>query len=477
MVETTKEEYSVFNDRTLEEIYEEVRKVYIGDKRPWVIGYSGGKDSTSAIQLVWNALKGLTPEQRTKPVFVISSDTLVETPVIVGYIDTTLQKIEESAKDQDMPFTASKVTPRIDESFWVNLIGRGYPAPSNRFRWCTERLKIKPADEFILNKVAEFGEVILILGVRKGESTTRDQVLSLHRIKGSLLSTHSSLPHAYVYTPIVNFSVKDVWDFLLQIPSPWGANNRDLLAIYRNANAEECPLVVDKTTPSCGNSRFGCWVCTVVDKDKSMEALVDKGEEWLLPLLEFRDLLSETQDPAKKRIYRDYRRRDGRVWHTPSKDIVRGPYRFNQRKDFLRRVLEMEKTIKETRGEDNLSIIQMEELKRIRQLWIDEEHDWEDSVPKIYFDVFGEDPGWVRDDSAIFSEEDLQLLEKVCMEEDLSADLVAELLDMERQLQGMTRRSDVFSRMDRIFKKDWRSEEEVLLEAEEMKKADSGVDN
>jgi DNA sulfur modification protein DndC len=67
------------------------------------------------------------------------------------------------------------LTPEVTDSFWVNMIGRGYPAPHSKFRWCTERMKIKPADKFILSKVAKHGEVVLILGQRRAESATRAQ--------------------------------------------------------------------------------------------------------------------------------------------------------------------------------------------------------------------------------------------------------------------------------------------------------------
>ena len=77
-----------------------------------------------------------------------------------------------------------------------------------------------------MDKVAEFGEVIVVLGSRKQESSTRAQVMSLHRVKDSVLSRHSTLPNAFCYTPIENFSTEDVWNYLLQVPSPWGNNNR-----------------------------------------------------------------------------------------------------------------------------------------------------------------------------------------------------------------------------------------------------------
>ncbi|MGO7164421.1 DNA phosphorothioation system sulfurtransferase DndC [Rhizobium johnstonii] len=244
---------SIFADGGLSSRIEEIQRVYLSDNRPWVVGYSGGKDSTCTLQLVWQALSGLPEEQRRKPVFVISSDTLVETPVIVRYIDVTLERIDVAARSQGLPIQTQKVMPRVDRSFWVNLIGRGYPAPSRRFRWCTERLKIEPADEFIRERVAEYGEVVMVLGVRTSESATRAQSMSFHKIKGSLLSRHSSLLNAFVYAPIEAFSTDDVWTYLLQNDSPWGNDNRDLVAMYRNAAAGECPLVVDTSTCVCSS--------------------------------------------------------------------------------------------------------------------------------------------------------------------------------------------------------------------------------
>ncbi len=287
-------------NHSISDVYEQIRQVYLDYSYPWVVGYSGGKDSTATLQLIWYALTELPLEARQKPVYVISSDTLVETPLIVDHIDDTLHKISERATETGLPFKVQKLTHGLNDRFWVNLIGRGYPAPTSIFRWCTERLKINASNRFILDKVAEHGEVILALGSRRGESATRDQVLKMHRLRGHRLARHGQLPGAWVYMPVEYFSTDDIWSYLLQVPSPWGGNNRDLASLYRTAQDGECPLVVDDTTPSCGNSRFGCWTCTVVDRDRSMEAMVDAGEEWLEPLLDFRDWLSSTQDPTVK---------------------------------------------------------------------------------------------------------------------------------------------------------------------------------
>jgi DNA sulfur modification protein DndC len=445
----------------LDSRYEHIRKVYLSDRRPWVIGYSGGKDSTTALQMIWYALSTLSPKDLSKPIYVISSDTLVETPKIVDYIDSSLERMNTAAERLGFPLSAHKVQPEKENTFWVNLLGRGYPTPSKRFRWCTDRLKIEPANRFILDKVAEFGEVVVVLGVRKSESATRAQVMNLHRIKGSTLSRHSTLPNAFVFTPIEDFDTHDVWTYLLQVPSPWGNNNRDLVTLYRNAQAGECPLVVDKTTPSCGNSRFGCWVCTVVTKDSSMEAMIENGEEWMEPLLQFRELLASTQDPLVKLQVRDFKRRNGQVMLKPDGGYVPGPYKLSTRKDLLRKLLQTEILVRKERPNRDERLIAKDELEQIRRIWRSEEQDWEDSVPKIYKEVTGEDIEWAADEQPAFSAEERNLLDTICVNNEVPSPMVAKLLDIERELHGMSRRSAVHQRLSAVFDEDWRTEKEV----------------
>jgi len=453
---------SIFDYKSVKEIYHEIQEVYLRDHRPWVIGYSGGKDSTTALQLIWYAISDLPEEQRQKKIYVISSDTLVETPVIIDYINDSLEKINEVAIQSKMPFEAVKLTPIISESFWVNLIGRGYPAPSKTFRWCTDRLKIKTADRFIIDRVTQYGEVVVVLGVRKSESATRAQVMNLHKIKDSVLSRHSRFPQAFVYTPIEDFSVDDVWSYLLQTPSPWGNNNRDLLALYKSAQAGECPLVVDDTTPSCGNSRFGCWVCTVVTKDKAMEALIDNGEEWLEPLLDFRNYLAETQIPDKKHLFREYKRMNGKVQYNRdgSGNLIRGPYKLEFCKELLTSLLQAQIQIRKNGPNPEFNLILPEELHEIRRMWQMNRGDWQDSLPEIYKEVTGEDLDWVKDDLGMFSSNEDNLMDQICANHDVPLKLVKKLLEAERQVQGMSRRSSIYSKIDDILSEEWRSEEE-----------------
>ena len=464
--------YSIFDSRTPDDIHREIQEVYLKNARPWVIGYSGGKDSTAALQLIWYALADLPPEDRKYPVYVISSDTLVETPVIVSHITGTLERLEVLAHKEKMPFQTEIVCPKTEETFWVNLIGKGYPAPYTRFRWCTDRMKIKPANRFILDKVAEHGEVIVVLGVRKGESTTRDQVLSLHSIENSSLLRHSTLPNAFVYAPIVDFSLNDVWMYLLSNSPPWGGDHKQLVTLYRNTNAQgECPLVIDETTPSCGNSRFGCWTCTVVTKDKAMEGLIDNGEDWMLPLLEFRDFLAETQNPEKKPEIREHRRSNGQVTILNNK-LVHGPYTLNFCKELLTRLLTTQEQVRKEGPDPEIKLITDDELEEIRKIWRTQRQDWQDAVPQIYAKIVGY-RDWIVDDTTSFTEKDKEILAAVCNEKGIPVTLVAKLLDTERQMDGMSRRAKIQSRIDEIFREDWRSGEEARAELNELMNNDS----
>src|SRR5574337_170420 len=281
---------------TIAALQEEIRELYLADDVPWIIGYSGGKDSTATLQLVWGAVLGIPVAERKKPIHVISTDTMVENPVVAAWVSNSLDVMGRAASEQAVPICPKRLTPRTIDSFWVNLIGRGYPAPRNKFRWCTERLKIRPSNTFINSIVSSSGEAILVLGTRKAESARRFANMTKHE-KGRVrdrLSPNSSLPGSLVYSPIEAWTNDAVWFFLMQEKNPWGYNNRDLLGMYAGASADgECPLVIDDATPSCGDSRFGCWVCTLVEQDKSMTAMIqnDVEKEWMMPLLELRNAL------------------------------------------------------------------------------------------------------------------------------------------------------------------------------------------
>jgi DNA sulfur modification protein DndC len=418
------------------EIVAEIRELYLSDTIPWVVGYSGGKDSTACLQMIWNAVASLPEAQRIKPVHVISTDTLVENPVIAAWVATSLLCIGNSAKQQGLPITAHRLTPSVENRFWVNLIGKGYPAPRPKFRWCTDRLKISASTKFIQELSENHGEAILVLGQRRGESQARNKVMDQYRDSTrSRLSKNKDprLSRVWVYPPIESWSSDDVWDYLITQPNPWGIDNQELFAIYRGATPDaECPIVVDTSTPSCGDSRFGCYVCTMVTQDKSMQAMIqnDEQKQWMQPILDFRDKHLAIED----RSVRDFRRMNGRltVFHG---ELVHGPYTQNHRKLLLTQLLETQKLVQkadEAQGSHLIELISTEELEEIRRLWVEDKGEIEDFVPIIYADVFGAPYRGKELERSPLDAHDLKLLEAVASEIDPEAAL--ELYKLTRSL-------------------------------------------
>lgn len=455
---------SFFETHSLQEIHDEIKSIYLSDNRPWILGFSGGKDSTCMVQLVWNALSELPLEKRVKKIYIISSDTLVESPKIVDTIVSTLKMMEETAKTQKLPISTNLVRPKIEDTFWTLLLGKGYPAPSNNFRWCTDRLKIRNADRFITEKVSEYGEAVVVLGTRKDESGSREQIMNLHEIEGSALYKHSKFAQAYIYAPLRDFITNDVWNYLLQNENPWGSNNRDLSALYKDANSQECPLVVDTTTPSCGNSRFGCWTCTVISDDSSMRNMVKNGNEWMRPLIDLRTKLKDTQDPEKKDEIREFKRRNGRVQFTwGDKNVSAGPYKLEFCKNYLRELLEGQKKIQESKSHEDLDLISEEEIHEIQRIWRMERGDWQNSAYDIYKKVTGITLKLKHEDLGNFGELDEEILDDVCMESKIPKQLVSKLMYAEFSSQGMTRHSQIYDKIHKVLSEEWRTDKDTIV--------------
>ena len=448
---------SIFDIKPLSEVYEEIRTVYMNDARPWVLGFSGGKDSTCMVQIVWRALSALPPEKLNKRIYVISSDTLVESPQIVDRITASLDKMEKAAKKSSLPISTNLLRPPVTDTFWVRILGLGYPAPTPMFRWCTDMLKIANADRFIKDKVSEYGEVIVLLGTRKSESSTRQQTMNLLEIENSVLSHHKKFAQTYVYTPLVDFETNDVWNYLLQnAANPWGGNNRDLLALYQDANASECPLVVDTSTPSCGSGRFGCWTCTVVDKQKSLDSMIENGHEWMETLADLRHDLKATQDPDMWPKIRQITRRNGKVeLKSNGTDYTPGPYTLDFRKDYLRKLLQGQ--VKIQHHDPDMVLISEEEIREIQRVWRMENGDWQNTAYRMYEEITGvqlSDAG----DAGSFGAVEQSLLEEACIKHDVPYKLVSSLLNAEMEVQGASAHAKIFGRIRKELAKEWRED-------------------
>tara|TARA_Y100001001_G_C8016247_1_gene311927 strand:+ start:5494 stop:7119 length:1626 start_codon:yes stop_codon:yes gene_type:complete len=488
-------EQEEFSGLPLKDYVANVQRVYLQDTRPWVIGYSGGKDSSAVMVLVYLALLGLKPEERHKHVFVVASDTLVETPIVVNHVNRSLEAIQRGAARDKLPITSHKVVPKTNETFWSNLLGKGYPAPTRNFRWCTERMKIDPVSTFITDKVNQYDEVIVVLGSRSQESASRAQVIAKHKIDGSDLAKHTTLSNAFIYTPIDMWAVDDVWKILrfchleqqdtpygmknkwfdkydLEWETPWGGKNLVLWNLYKDSSGQgECPMVIDETTPSCGNSRFGCWTCTVVTKDRAMESLVQNGETWMLPLLKYRNILSRSTSPKLKKKYRNHIRRDGRLAFKTLRedgekiltdDYTTGPYKLKYRKVALGLLLNIQKQLADS-GRD-VELITVPELHAVRHEWLNDpnEPDWDDDLPIIFNEVFGYDLDWSVDDTNQFSREDAALITEIAPEYGVSPQLVKKLIDLEISMSGLSRRTGIYKKIGRLIQQDWESAEEII---------------
>ena len=455
---------------TVAALLDEVASLYAADEIPWVVGYSGGKDSTAVLQLVWGAIASLPEPSRLKPVYVISTDTLVENPIVALWVSKSLERMAKAACAQGLPITSHRLKPEVENTFWVNLIGRGYPAPRPKFRWCTERLKIMPSTRFITSVVERHGEAILVLGSRKAESVARARVMERFeqaRVRDRL-SPNGNLANSYVYTPIEDWTNDDVWMYLMQVGNPWGYDNKDLLTMYQGASPDgECPLVVDASTPSCGDSRFGCWVCTLVEQDKSMQAMIlnDEEKEWMLPLLELRNRLDPPRTPDGDRPLRDFRRMNGSVQLFHDRPIP-GPYTQEARESWLRQVLEAQRHIR-ARGPEavrDVDLISLEELEAIRRIWVVEKHEIEDSLPRVYGEATGENyPGGRLDDNTVMGAEEIEVLRGLCGGNDLHFQLVRELLATEKRHKSMLRRAGLFEAFEAAFaRSSFSSEDEAV---------------
>jgi len=445
---------------TIDSITNTIQQLYLADQIPWVIGYSGGKDSTAVLQLVWNAVHTLPKELRLhKDIHVISTDTLVEQPIVATWVNASLARMRSASAEQEMPIVPHRLTPKLSQTYWVNLIGRGYPAPRKTFRWCTSRLKIDPSNNFILDMVRNNGETILVLGTRKAESANRAQNMNKYeqeRIRG-VLSPNGSLANSWVFTPIENWSNDDVWMYLMQYKNPWGWSNKDLLSMYRGASADnECPLVLDTATPSCGNSRFGCWVCTLVSADKSMQAMIQNDDEkaWMLPLLEFRNEIGLLDSDGKidDRDRRDFRRMDGSIKLKDGR-AIHGPYTKQWREHFLRRLLEVQNQCRSL-GAPDLNLISEGELQEIRRIWVQNKHQFDYSLPAIYEHATGEPYPYRNEISpGPFGAEQWRLLEELCEGKPLHLELVTSVLNLEQRLRGMAVRRGIYDSLEKMVRR------------------------
>ncbi len=347
--------------------------------QPWIVAYSGGKDSTLLLQLVYETILSFPTDKRRRHVHIVGNDTQVESPPVINHLKDSMAIIRRKIGELELPMSAEITQPYTDQTFWVNVIGRGYIPPTRNFRWCTDRLKIMPTSEYIQKLTRTNRRTILLIGTRKAESSSRRRRMKNYETTShnKNMNPHTQVENCRVFSPIAELTDNEVWAILLQSKPPWGGTHLNLITLYRNAGGGECPLVLTKDdAPSCGTTspRFGCWTCTVIAKDRSLGGLIDTGYEKLEPLYDFREWLIELREND---INRMPMRRNGTTKFRENGSRVRGPFKMEIRRKILARLRELEKEVE-------YNLLTLGEMRWINEIWrIDESmYEYRDALTK-----------------------------------------------------------------------------------------------
>lgn len=438
--------------KVFEDIIEEMTYVYKHDNRPWLIGYSGGKDSSLLVSLTIEVVMRLPEYERTKKIFIVTSDTGVENPIVKNYMHKSSAKINEFSNKISGNIQADIIYPEIQNSYWNLVIGLGYPTPEPPgFRWCTDRLKIMPMNKYTNNIIENYGEIILLLGVRKAESQARMRSITSHEIEGKILTPHKDIKGAYVYNPLTNIKNELVWEYLLKDNgiSSWGVDMKYLFSLYQGENLGEEQSVIgeiDKDKiPITGNSRFGCWCCTIVKEDKSLQNFINHGSSELIPLRDFRNwLVSIRQNPE----FRDNKRRNGKVYQKANGDYGFGPFKLSAREEILRRLLKLEK-------ETGFELITIDELKSIDTIWDSEGDLTRRKLVDIYYEVFGERLPWDEYKEPLYNDNIVNEIKEAAESADIPFELITKLIVAINTNKYVAKSSKVQKEFDKLINQEW----------------------
>jgi DNA sulfur modification protein DndC len=323
-----------------------ITNAYLTDPEPWVVGYSGGKDSTALVKLIFQSMVRL--RNARKPVTVIYCDTGVEIPLASSLARQALSDLEVEAKELGVPISVRVLTPSVKERFWVKVVGRGYPPPTDKFRWCTDRLRINPVTRFLDSVDARSATVVL--GVRESESATRSLTLRENQTLDKFWRIQRGHSKRRLFMPILDYSVADVWHANLMLDLPRALRSEEVAELYANASGE-CPTVREVKTAPCGKARFGCWTCTVAKNGTTLRNLVASGHSSLGPLLDFRLWMGAHRNDV---CFRRTRRRNGAAGL--------GPMTLPWRRLALKKLLEAQER-------SGFPLVSQEELDAIAEEW------------------------------------------------------------------------------------------------------------
>lgn len=306
----------------------------------WFLAFSGGKDSTTLLVLTVEFLQ----RQRSSNVQleILYADTRLEIPPMAQHAARILKHVNNIATVKSLPIRVHIIRSPVEESFWVLMLGKGYPAPGFRFRWCTDRLKVRPMNRLARTLCPDPYRAVMLVGVREGESQERDRRLRFGCGRGecgpAMVGKTSIFPTA---APLLNWRACEVWNFLIFTAPGWGWPTEELWRLYGEDE----------------RVRYGCWVCPLVREDRAMSAAIASadGERPVLEAMaNFREeLLHITRDPNNREL-----RADGRP----------GKLTWKIRHMLLQKLLTLQNRTGRT-------LIEPDELHQILHLWEKEASD------------------------------------------------------------------------------------------------------
>lgn len=351
------------------------------DYRHWAIAFSGGKDSTNLVaEVIGNIERGDVP--RPASLTVLYADTRQELPPLQLGAMKMLDEVRRRG------FNARVVVPKLDDRYWVYVLGRGVPPPNNNtLRWCTPQLKVEPMTHALAGLRDEVGEKFLMLtGVRVGESAARDQriALSCGRNGGECGQGwfQETTPAAVADTlaPILHWRVCHVWDNLM-FHAPGDGWPTSLVAeVYGGEEAEEL------------NARTGCIGCALAEQDKALDYILGLPQwAYLAPLKQVRPLNRELRSFRLRKQKDGERNKDGKLSSNPNR---KGPLTLAARAWALGEVLRIQAEVNagaDAQGRPRIDLINAEEEARIRELiaartypqrWSDDDPDATELIPQ-----------------------------------------------------------------------------------------------
>ncbi len=423
-------------EQRIEETKQLLKEQYLADDRPWVVTFSGGKDSSTVLHLTVEVLQELKQENKdTKIVYIVSSDTKVEMPLIDKYFFKKLEEIKQFIIKNQLNMKVAIVSPESKDSYWSLLLGRGYPSPNQSFRWCTDRLKIKPATKFLTTLSTNNKSILMLLGVRSDESQTRAISIEKRDRNHRGLVKHDNVPNAFVLSPVKDWSNAEVWSFLSTYKAPWGSH-QDMMTLYDKGSGEaDCNIALNPESPSCGKTRFGCWVCTVVSKDKSMANMLKNPEDfWMKPLNDFRNKLEAYREVNSGK--RQTIRRNGQKGY--------GPFSMGTRQELLEELLKIEKNL--LVNLDGKYLISDEDIIQIQKEWLHDGDFFETAIKLA--NKYGRN---IRHESKkSFSNNEQNHFKVLCEKNGITIELMDKLIQVEHKYRHQLKRFGIFTDIEEI---------------------------